>query len=220
MEEEDKNISAEVVNSNLNNDTVSISANEYEEYKKLKENAGQVKKLNASEALSINELVSRELAEVQDRSEKERKLLQEATRINEIDTLASKYLSNHFNKDMLLSKGYSLDEILLAQRRELVRKYVNPDQIRAIAKIDSVEHIEGNILEQLLELAKVNIKARKNNDALSNSLSRKDALKFEDQLSISNPNFRPINHNELRDGIANFYRERQRKFTKLKKHVS
>ncbi|WP_038358791.1 DUF1357 family protein, partial [Borrelia hispanica] len=66
MEEEDKNISAEVVNSNLNNDTVSISANEYEEYKKLKENAGKVKNLNAGEALSINELVSRELAEVQD----------------------------------------------------------------------------------------------------------------------------------------------------------
>ncbi|AHH14777.1 DUF1357 family protein, partial [Borrelia hermsii] len=121
-------------------DVVSISASEYEEYRKYKDRLSLESK-GGHKSLSINERVSRELAEVQERAALQDKLLREATRINEIDTLASKYLSNHFNKEALLSKGYSLDEILLAQSRELIRKYVSPEQIKAIAKVESTEHI-------------------------------------------------------------------------------
>ncbi|QFP42628.1 DUF1357 family protein (plasmid) [Borrelia miyamotoi] len=35
----------------------------------------------------------------------------------------------------MLSKGYSLDEILLDQSRELTRKYVSPEQIRIHAHL-------------------------------------------------------------------------------------
>ncbi|MBW6187187.1 DUF1357 domain-containing protein [Pseudomonas aeruginosa] len=133
------------------------------------------------------------------------KLLREATRINETDTLASKYLSNHFNKEVLLSKGYSLDEILLAQSRELIRKYVSPEQIKAIAKVESAEHIEGKILEQLLDLAKVHIKQRQSNESLHNTSSKHGNVKFTQPMSISNPNFRPINHNEITEEMIQFY---------------
>ncbi|AHH10052.1 Hypothetical protein BPA_0031900, partial (plasmid) [Borrelia parkeri SLO] len=138
------------------------------------------------------------------------KLLKEATRINEIDTLASKYLSNHFNKEALLSKGYSLDEILLAQSRELVRKYVLPEEIKAIAKVESTEHLEGKILEQLLDLAKVNIKHRKRNVSMSDVSSKNGSVKFRETISISDPNFRPINRSEITEGMIQFHINKQK----------
>ncbi|WP_330730556.1 DUF1357 family protein [Borrelia turicatae] len=188
---------------------VSISAAEYEEYK-----AYKASKESDNQALSINERVSKELAEVQERALLQDKLLKEATRINEIDTLASKYLSNHFNKETLLSKGYSLDEILLAQSRELVRKYVLPEEIKAIAKVESAEHLEGKILEQLLDLAKVNIKHRKRNESMSDVSSKNGSVKFRETISISDPNFRPINRSEITEGMIQFYINQQKQNSK------
>ncbi|QFP42598.1 DUF1357 family protein (plasmid) [Borrelia miyamotoi] len=140
MEEEQTNDSVDnkstitVVNKTPDTLSISMSISEYEDYKKYKEK--QNRDIEAgNKTLSINEHVSKELEEVQKRAALQDRLLKEATRINEIDTLASKYLSNHFNKEVLLSKGYSLDEILLAQSRELIRKYVSPEQIKAIAKV-------------------------------------------------------------------------------------
>ncbi|AHH04252.1 MULTISPECIES: DUF1357 family protein [Borrelia] len=195
-------------------DVVSISASEYEEYRKYKDRLSLESK-GGHKSLSINERVSRELAEVQERAALQDKLLREATRINEIDTLASKYLSNHFNKEALLSKGYSLDEILLAQSRELIRKYVSPEQIKAIAKVESTEHIEGHILEQLLDLAKVHIKQRQNNENIRTaSRLENNGVKFKEQISISNSNFRPINRTELTEGMIQFYINQQKQNSK------
>ncbi|ACN93418.1 conserved hypothetical protein (plasmid) [Borreliella finlandensis] len=64
----------------------------------------------------------------------EKQLLLETGRINEIDTLAKAHLSNHFNKEVLLVKGYAPKDIMQAQRRELVRKFVPIEKIKAIAK--------------------------------------------------------------------------------------
>ncbi|WAZ85705.1 DUF1357 family protein (plasmid) [Borrelia miyamotoi] len=125
-----------------------------------------------------------------------------------MDTLASKYLSNHFNKEALLSKGYSLDEILLAQSLELIRKYVLPEQIKVIAKVESAEHIEGKILEQLLDLAKVHIKQRQSNESLHNVSSKQ----FTQPISILNPHFRPINCNEITEGMIQFYINQQKHY--------
>ncbi len=116
--------------------------------------------------LSINEGIIKELAEVEERERVEKQLLLEADRINEIDTLAKAHLSNHFNKEVLLAKGYTLKDIMQAQRRELVRKFVPIEQIKAISKVSDINHINGEILEQLVSLAKVNIKLRKMRTAI------------------------------------------------------
>nr|AAU85999.1 hypothetical protein BGP148 [Borreliella bavariensis PBi] len=68
------------------------------------------------------------------------------------------HLSSHFNKETLLAKGYILkDNIMQAQRRELVCKFVPIEQIKAIAKASDISHIDGEILEQLVSLAKAKI---------------------------------------------------------------
>lgn len=96
------------------------------------------------------------------RARVEKQLLLEAEQINEIDTLAKAHLSSHFNKEVLLAKRYTLKDIMQAQRRELVRKFVSIEQIKAISKSSDISHIDGEILEQLVSLAKVNITLRKN----------------------------------------------------------
>lgn len=108
----------------------------------------------------------------------------------------------------MLSKGYSLDEILLAQSLELIRKYVLPEQIKVIAKVESAEHIEGKILEQLLDLAKVHIKQRQSNESLHNVSSKQ----FTQPISILNPHFRPINCNEITEGMIQFYINQQKHY--------
>ncbi len=141
-------------------DTKIISSSEYKEYMRLKEQLNaKPKEINRD--LSINERITKELAEVEERERVEKQLLLEADRINEIDTLAKAHLSNHFNKEVLLAKGYTLKDIMQAQRRELVRKFVPIEQIKAISKVADITHIDGEILEQLVSLAKVNIKLRK-----------------------------------------------------------
>ncbi|AHH05753.1 DUF1357 family protein (plasmid) [Borrelia miyamotoi] len=136
-------------------ESVTLSLKDYEEYRAYKESK---EKEPINKHLSINERISRELADAEVREEQEHKLLLEATRINEIDTLALKHLSSHFNTAILLAKGYSLKDIMQAQRRELVKKYVPVEDIYAIAKVRDVQNLDGEVLEQLVNLAKVNIK--------------------------------------------------------------
>ncbi|WP_422850089.1 DUF1357 family protein, partial [Borreliella afzelii] len=112
-------------------DTKVISAGEFEEYMRLKEQANNIKPKETPRDLSINERITKELAEVEERERVEKQLLLEAERINEIDTLAKAHLSSHFNKETLLAKGYTLKDIMQAQRRELVRKFVPIEQIKA-----------------------------------------------------------------------------------------
>ncbi|WP_051374062.1 DUF1357 family protein [Borrelia persica] len=191
---------------------VTLNLKEYEEYKAYKES-----KDSNTKHLSINERISRELAETEAREEQENKLLLEASRINEIDNLASKHLSSHFNKETLLSKGYSLKEIMQAQRRELVRKYVPIEDIQAIAKIRDIQHLDGEILEQLVNLAKVNIKKR----IQASSVTSKGELRLgviNERMSILDTNFSPQNFNEFNISIANAYKDRREQFYKSRKY--
>ncbi|QFP42677.1 DUF1357 family protein, partial (plasmid) [Borrelia miyamotoi] len=190
-----------------------LSLKDYEEYMAYKESKTQD---SATKQLSINERISRELADTQAREEQDQKLLLEATRINEIDTLASKHLSAHFNKDTLLAKGYSLKDIMQAQRRELVRKYVPADDIYAIAKVRDTQHLDGEVLEQLVNLAKVNIKKR----IQANTINSKSDIKLNlsnEELSILDPNFSPNNFTELNIAIVNAYKLRREQFYNLRK---
>lgn len=196
-------------------DTKVISAGEFEEYMRLKEQSNNTKPKETPRDLSINERITKELAEVEERERVEKQLLLEAERINEIDTLAKAHLSSHFNKETLLAKGYTLKDIMQAQRRELVRKFVPIEQIKAIAKASDISHIDGEILEQLVSLAKVNIKLRKNANSNSSSV---DAIKgniiakSEERVSLLDSNFVPINFTEFVQAISNTYKQRRAQF--------
>ncbi|UPA08298.1 DUF1357 family protein (plasmid) [Borrelia hermsii DAH] len=188
--------------------SITLSLKEYEEYK-----AYKATRESDSQNLSINERISKALADTQARLEEENKLLSEASRINEIDTLARKHLSSHFNKETLLAKGYLLKDIMQAQRRELVRKYVPAEDIQAIAKVRDTSHLDGEVLEQLVNLAKVNIKKRIQATSISSKGEIKLNLTNED-ISILDPNFSPQNFNEFNISIANAYKDRRNKFYK------
>ncbi|WP_210370860.1 DUF1357 family protein [Borreliella garinii] len=195
-------------------DTKIISSSEYKEYMRLKEQLNaKPKEINRD--LSINERITKELAEVEERERVEKQLLLEADRINEIDTLAKAHLSNHFNKEVLLAKGYTLKDIMQAQRRELVRKFVPIEQIKAIAKVSDMNHIDGEILEQLVSLAKVNIKLRKNSSSNSSSVDSikgNIVAKSEERLSLLDSNFVPINFTEFVQAVSNTYKQRRIQF--------
>ncbi|AOW96140.1 DUF1357 family protein [Borrelia miyamotoi] len=193
-------------------ESVNLNLKDYEEYRVYK---AEKEKEHINKNLSINERISRELAEAQAREEQEQKLLLEATRINEIDNLARKHLSSHFNKESLLSKGYSLKDIMQAQRRELVRKYVPIDDIYAISKVRDTQHLDGKVLEQLVNLAKVNIKKR----IQATKITSKGDVKFSlsnEVLSILDPNFTPHNFNEFNISIVNAYKSIREQFYNLK----
>ncbi|WP_373585019.1 DUF1357 family protein [Borreliella afzelii] len=198
-----------------NPDTKVISAGEFEEYIRLKEQANNTKPKETTRDLSINERITKELAEVEERERVEKQLLLEADRINEIDTLAKAHLSSHFNKETLLAKGYTLKDIMQAQRRELVRKFVPIEQIKAIAKASDISHIDGEILEQLVSLAKVNIKLRKNansNSSSIDSIKGNIIAKSEERVSLLDSNFVPINFTEFVQAISNTYKQRRAQF--------
>ncbi|WP_420025560.1 DUF1357 family protein (plasmid) [Borreliella yangtzensis] len=198
----------------VKSDTKIISFGEYEEHMRLKEQANaKPKEINRD--LSINERITKELAEVKERERVEKQLLLEADRINEIDTLAKAHLSNHFNKEVLLAKGYTLKDIMQAQRRELVRKFVPIEQIKAISKVSDITHIDGEILEQLVSLAKVNIKLRKNansNSSSVDSIKGNIVTKSEERVSLLDSNFVPINFTEFVQAISNTYKQRRMQF--------
>ncbi|MBB6043768.1 DUF1357 family protein (plasmid) [Borreliella yangtzensis] len=198
----------------VKSDTKIISSGEYEEYMRLKEQAN-AKPKEINHELSINERITKELAEVEKRERVEKQLLLEAERINEIDTLAKAHLSNHFNKEVLLAKGYTLKDIMQAQRRELVRKFVPIEQIKAISKVADITHIDGEILEQLVSLAKVNIKLRKNansNSSSVDSIKGNIVAKSEERVSLLDSNFVPINFTEFVQAISNTYKQRRLQF--------
>ncbi|WP_210379573.1 DUF1357 family protein [Borreliella garinii] len=187
--------------SQIQSATKVISVGEYEEYMCLKEQSNNAKPKETTRDLTINERITKELAEVEERKRVEKQLLLEAERINEIDTLA---------------KGYTLKDIMRAQRRELVRKFVSSEQIKkAIAKAADISHIYGEILEQLVYLAKVNIKLRKNansNSSSVESIKGNIIAKSEDRASLLDSNFVPINFTEFVQAISNTYKQRRVKF--------
>ncbi len=199
----------------VKSDTKIISSGEYEEYMRLKEQANNVKPKEINRDLSINERITKELAEVEERERVEKQLLLEAERINEIDTLAKAHLSNHFNKEVLLAKGYTLKDIMQTQSRELVRKFVPIEQIKAISKVADITHIDGEILEQLVSLAKVNIKLRKNansNSSSVDSIKGNIVTKSEERVSLLDSNFVPINFTEFVQAVSNAYKQRRVQF--------
>ncbi|MBB6043577.1 DUF1357 family protein (plasmid) [Borreliella yangtzensis] len=202
----------------VKSDTKVISAGEYEEYMRFKEQANNAKSKETTRDLSINERIAKELAEAQERDRSEKQLLLELDRISEIDALAKAHLSSHFNKEALLAKGYTLKDIIQAQRRELVRKFVTAGQIKAIAKISDIDHIDGEILEQLVSLAKENIKLRKNANSNSSSIdSIKGNVIAKSEESLLDPNFVPVNFAEIVQAKSNAYKQIRARFYENRK---
>lgn len=167
---------------------------------------------------SINKKIADEIALAKRKSDQEKKIIEKANDINEINNLASRFLNKHFDKDVLLSKGFSIDEIMLAQKRELIKKYVPSNQIKAISRVDDIEFLEGELLEQLVSLAKVNIKDMTGRASTKRTGIGYDMAFIGNGKSIADPNFYPTSHDELVEGILNRYEERiqQEFYSKLK----
>ncbi|MCD2386469.1 DUF1357 family protein, partial [Borreliella burgdorferi] len=81
---------------------------------------------------------------------------------------------------------------------------------------------DGEILEQLVSLAKVNIKLRKNASSSSSSVDSikgNIAIKSEERASLLDSNFVPINFTEFVQAISNTYKQRRIQFYEnLKRH--
>lgn len=159
-------------------------------------------------ATSINKKIADEIAIAKRKADQEKKIIEKANDINEINNLASRFLNKHFDKDVLLSKGYSIDEIILAQKRELIKKYVPSNQIKAISRVDDIEYLEGELLEQLVSLAKVNIKDMTGRASVKRTGIGSDMAFVGTGKSIADPNFYPTSHDELVEAILNRYEER------------
>ncbi|AHH05523.1 Hypothetical protein BOM_0980, partial (plasmid) [Borrelia miyamotoi FR64b] len=87
--------------------------------------------------------------------------------------------------------------------------------IYAIAKVRDTQHLDGEVLEQLVNLAKVNIKKR----IQANTINSKSDIKLNlsnEELSILDPNFSPNNFTELNIAIVNAYKLRREQFYNLK----
>lgn len=191
---------------------------EFLEYKK-RQNASNIAKgigiqsednVKREETMSINKKITQEIESTKRKSEQEQKILEKANMINEVNNLAKQFLSKHFDKDTLLAKGFTLDEIMTAQKKELVKKYVPSDQIKAIARVDDIEYLEGELLEQLVSLAKVNI-----NDYKARSMGKQNPMNAISNSkvigpSITDPNFYPTSFEELKEGILNRFQQRIR----------
>uniref|UniRef100_UPI000466E46C DUF1357 family protein n=1 Tax=Borrelia persica TaxID=44448 RepID=UPI000466E46C len=100
-----------------------------------------------------------------------------------------------------------LDEIMLAQKRELVRKYVPKDQVKAIAKVDNLEHIKGTLLDMLVNLAKTSIKRSTKSKNFDTKSINRSVIKLEDNVSTASPHFKPQNNDGLKEGMFNRYKE-------------
>ncbi|WP_210382673.1 DUF1357 family protein, partial [Borreliella garinii] len=71
------------------------------------------------------------------------------------------------------------------------------------------------ILEQLVSLAKVNIKLRKNSSSNSSSVDSikgNIVAKSEERLSLLDSNFVPINFTEFVQAVSNTYKQRRIQF--------
>ncbi|WP_159076642.1 DUF1357 family protein [Candidatus Borreliella tachyglossi] len=192
--------------------TKTISLDEYSRYMRYKkQQEKQAQDTPKSLSVSINQKIASELEQTQSRIKHEKSLLAEANKINEIDNLCKAHLSSHFNKEALINKGYPIAEIMIAQKKELIKKFVPKEQIFAISKSSNIDHISGEILEQLVELAKVNIKKRESNITI---LKKDNSIQFEEEVSLNNPNFTPRDFSEFHEALANAYRERQVQFYK------
>ncbi|WP_210377672.1 DUF1357 family protein, partial [Borreliella garinii] len=72
-------------------------------------------------------------------------------------------------------------------------------------------HIDGEILEQLVSLAKVNIKLRKNANSNSSSIDfikSNIVAKPEEKVSLLDSNFVPINFAEFVQAVSNTYKQK------------
>ncbi|QMU99829.1 DUF1357 family protein (plasmid) [Borrelia sp. A-FGy1] len=116
--------------------------------------------------LSIDEQVAREIAANKKHEITQKELADKAKFISEVDKLAQKNLAPNFNTEKLERQNYTTDEILDAQIKALIKKYVPEGTILAIAGTSDLGKINmgSKLLGQLFRVAKDNIKKRKSED--------------------------------------------------------
>lgn len=186
-----------------------LSADEYKEFLEFKVMQQQaMKNLNnnnnqqlSQKKLSINEELALKSAREAEELAKENQALALANEIKEVDELASKYLQ--FDKEAWLAQGRSLQEVLLAEKRGLIEKGLSTDTIQAIAKTTDLSTIDGVLLNQLLDLAKVQFKQAEENAMVRNQLINNDKNRLKVNYNLLDPMCKPLNHEQLTESWLN-----------------
>lgn len=208
---EKQNVASQSIptNTNIESKLDLSDYNEFLEFKKFKE---AQKKSTQSESVSVNEEVARDIKIAEQKRKEDKNLIEIASELEELESLAKKHLSNKkFLRASMEAKNIPVQEIILEQKRALVGRFIKPDHIKAVGKVDSVKDLQGSILDVLYKMAKVEAKNIENYNATvsSNSIDSTDTtVDVSSFHNINDPYFSPRNNRELKDGVANRLKQR------------
>ncbi|AYE36998.1 hypothetical protein DB313_05725 (plasmid) [Borrelia turcica IST7] len=161
---------------------------------------------------SIDEQVAREIASNERRELTQKELADKAKFISEVSKLAEENLASHFNTEKLELQGYHTDEIVDAQIKALVKKYVPQETIIAIAGTSDLEKVKkgSELLGQLFRVAKAHIRDRQNRynsqRALNSILTRSENSEFK---SFSNDGANLLAEDDFKYANLNYWKQRR-----------
>lgn len=207
------NESAEQVQASVEN-TKTISIDEYNQFMQYKQQLEELNKqkvesvqIREDGAAQIDKETEKEIFEAKNKEEFNKMVIEKSREINQISELSSKVLSKHYHTDVLIAKGYKVDDILLAQKRELVRKFVSPSNIWSISQVKDISSLkDGVLLGQLVNLARDNIKDMSRKQIETKKMLSQEPLLANETMACSDPNFHANSFSELREGVWAEYR--------------
>ncbi|UGQ17917.1 DUF1357 family protein [Borrelia sp. RT1S] len=180
--------------------------------------ASKATKTNFYKKPSIDEQVAREIASNERRELTQKELAEKAKFISEVNKLSEENLASHFNTEKLERQGYATNEIIDAQIKALVSKYVPQETILAIAGTSDLEKVSkgSELLNQLFRVAKTNIRARQNSynshRALQNILTKSESSEFKSFVNnganlLAEDDFKYANLNHWKQIRENKYKQ-------------
>ncbi|WKC58489.1 DUF1357 family protein [Borrelia sp. P9F1] len=168
---------------------------------------------------SIDEQVAREIAQNEKRELTQKELAEKAKFISEVNKLSEENLASQFNTEKLERQGYATNEIVDAQIKALVKKFVPQETILAIAGTSDLEKVNrgSELLNQLFRVSKASIKERKNRHnsyrALHNELT---ASEGRDLKSFENNGANLLAEDDFKYANLNYWKQRR---DETNKHV-
>ncbi|AYE36905.1 hypothetical protein DB313_04805 (plasmid) [Borrelia turcica IST7] len=132
-----------------------------------------------------------------------------------ITRLADDNLSSGYNTQALLNAGHSLVEVIDMQSIELVRKYVDNNQILAIAGTLDIANVSFKTKDMLTRLANVNIDARRNSNN-SYGLMSFGKASLRGELNLRDREVEIKNYKDLRQAMLNEWGQIKREFYSAK----
>ncbi|WP_445436364.1 DUF1357 family protein [Candidatus Borreliella tachyglossi] len=198
-----------------NADTISVSKDEYlrlmDTIMELK-NEIRAGKASSTHKLSIDEQVAREIAQNEKQEASTRVLADQAKHISKVSKLAEDHLASNYHTEKLERDNHPTNDIVYAQTKALVKKYVPEGTIEAIAGTKDINQVKmhSGVLSQLFRVAETNIKNIKNKQnsyrALHTTLIGGND---QDLKSFDNDGANIITENDFRSANVNFWKKQR-----------